>query len=992
MLAFEDFVADVRGFRPYPWQVRLAERLADETSAARHMWITAPTGAGKTTAIDAAVWALASQADRAPAARTVGVRSVWVIDRRLLVDQVHEQAVKLADRLGQALDAPDSPLHETAVRLLALAADGRWTPDFDAAAARAHGFTPLETGRWRGGVPTALERLSPFQPTVITSTVDQVGSRLLFRGYGVSIRSRAVEAALVARDTIAFLDEAHLAAPFAETVSAVIDHQDRHPREHPSLPPALRLVTLTATPPPQAASDGDRVISLGDDDRAHPQLSRRLRGRKRLRTMQAVGKPDRQLADLALEALDTSPDGKRPIVAVVANRVRVAVQVFERLRGEAERREDRPAVALLIGPQRPADRRGQLAEIGPWVFGDEDPPRAVAVVATQTFEVGVDADVSHLITQSASISALIQRFGRVNRAGERSAGEITVVRDEGVRLYAADEERAWAWLQEVEREGGDVSVEALLRRTARDASAPRRAPVLTDLIVQQLAQSSATLSPWAEPDVDGLLHGAEEDLAREVTVAWRADLHASGEDRFAPARGRYRRALVALAPPHPDECLSLPISTVRHLIAAEGGAAKRVVDEADLPRAVTDGHGDPDEAAWPFVVVRGRDILSGTDGQPRDDTEVTVRDLRPGDVVVLPVEAGGIDDAGLRPGARPATECRLDQDPEIGPKLPWLRVTPGALLDGEADERWRTIAASFRNELSPPEDDAAPHPRDPRDAARWLELLASLDEPLRTRLQHTLGDDAWTARPLGADHSIDEDEHAGPTGWVLRRVADATDREERLGREEPPPTLDAHCIAVGERAGRWADTLQTTPQIAAAVRLAGMAHDLGKADPRIQAWFAGGVSRIGDPPVAKSRFGTKDPARSRKAAERAGMPRFLRHELASVAALAEALESGRVPHLDGPPDHELALHLVGTHHGFGRPAFPVPEGGTPVAPWPARAAGITGHARGDGMDGWQHGQWDRRFWALHDRFGPWTLAYLEALVVLADRTISREGR
>jgi hypothetical protein len=60
-------------------------------------------------------------------------------------------------------------------------------------------------------------------------------------------------------------------------------------------------------------------------------------------------------------------------------------------------------------------------------------------------------------------------------------------------------------------------------------------------------------------------------------------------------------------------------------------------------------------------------------------------------------------------------------------------------------------------------------------------------------------------------------------------------------------------------------------------------------------------------------------------------------------------------------------------------------------PFYVDAAGIHGTATGDGQDGWADGEWLRRFWRVLDRYGEWGTSYLEALLVLADRTVSARG-
>jgi CRISPR-associated endonuclease/helicase Cas3 len=231
-----------------------------------------------------------------------------------------------------------------------------------------------------------------------------------------------------------------------------------------------------------------------------------------------------------------------------------------------------------------------------------------------------------------------------------------------------------------------------------------------------------------------------------------------------------------------------------------------------------------------------------------------------------------------------------------------------------------------------------------------------------------------------------------PEGATLHEpeevVDDASDADDttslRAGALPPVPvTLEKHSEGVARRAACFAEALGLDRGLAEALVRAAQLHDLGKADRRFQALLYG--DEPGEALLAKSG---RDLDRSRQEAVRihAGLPRGFRHELVSVALLRK--HRGEL--LGGLDEEQAALaeYLVGTHHGRGRPFMPViEEAGEEVSlDWDGRPLSASPD---HGLYRLEAG-WAGCFWHLLRRHGPWGLAYLEALLRLADGARSAE--
>lgn len=890
---FDSFFFALHGHHPFPWQRRLAVEV-DEGSG----WpeeIGVPTGLGKTSCLDIAVWALARNAARTDVARTVPTRIWWVVNRRLLVDATTDHAEALARRLSEE--------HQTAGPIGEVA---------DALASLSPTSTPLEVVRLRGGA-AAGRPCDPAQPAVILSTIPMYGSRLLFRGYGSSRSMRPIDAALAGTDSLVLVDEAHLAHHLVK-LSAPLAKCDRieqsvlaEPRSRPT------IVALTAT----GSAASERRLDLDGEDFAHPVVQHRIRASKPVELRRATGKADKALADAASDLLGAA-QGPTSLVVFV-NTPADARKVFSRLTKLAggTRPKIDACIELLTGRVREREaaliRERVLTRVG--ADSEAKLSKHLVVVATQTLEVGADLDFELFVTESCGVRALIQRLGRFNRRGTKPNPQGVYCHTDpaktGWPVYGHEPGVVWERLSAAGTAVVDLCPQVVsdVLGTPSDDDGP--APEVLPALLWEWAKT--TVPPAGEAPVEPYFSGLQ-DPDRRVSIVWRASIPQQ------PEHGAPGAAVDRLWPAVRDqEAVEVPI-----------GEARAVLSDTELHRL---------------------------DADRRGVEHVLADDLRPGDVIVLPVDAGFYDRHGWapdQPGVMVADVSLLDAG------LPIDSVALKRLFGDSESEPWGVLVEAVLDREA--DDDEINE--------RSAELLGQIKAAAPTAWSEAEWNDLLAA--LGA-------EVVTPFGEVARIPLNRQGREVRIDDLDEMSLVDdvdlhTHGQEVGGRARAIGKLLGLAPDIVEALGIAGDAHDSGKADPRFQRWLD--PDRQADTLLAKS---SSPPHRWRADRVAAGWPAGGRHEELSRRLVDAWLEADH-------PHKRLIEHLVVSHHGFGRPiVIPVPDA-TPSL----LTAELGGQEVTVAAD-LQVGDWEQpgRFRELCETYGFWGLALLEAIVRQADHAASR---
>ncbi len=470
------------GHPPFPWQ-----------QALYHTWFAQgrvppscnlPTGLGKTAVI--AVWLLAlAQGANIPR------RLVYVVNRRTVVDQTTAEVENYRNRLR------DAGLFEP-LRALSVAA-------------AASDDCPLAISTLRGQFADNREwSADPSRPAVICGTVDMIGSRLLFSGYGVGMKAKPLHAGFLGQDTLLIHDEAHLEPAFQKLIEAICEEQTRCCDIRP-----LHVMELTATSRGTSAAFG-----LTEADHAHDVVRQRVSAVKRLH-LQPLDK-DKKVADELAKKAQEFADQNRAVV-VFARTVEDVLKIAEKL--------PKNRVLTLTGTMRGCERDRLVEEPIFQRFlpgGTSDEP-TVYLVCTAAGEVGVNISADHLLSDLTPFDSMAQRLGRVNRFGLRSDSEVHVYHPTEFDNDNPYEQACAQTLELLRQLDGDASPAALSRldtqqRQSAFTPPPTILPV-TDILFDAWALTTIREPLPGRPPVEPYLHGLPAEWQPpETQVAWREEV------------------------------------------------------------------------------------------------------------------------------------------------------------------------------------------------------------------------------------------------------------------------------------------------------------------------------------------------------------------------------------------------------------------------------------------------------------------------------------
>jgi CRISPR-associated endonuclease/helicase Cas3 len=971
MFDFRDCFKRLTGNDPFDWQERLFQKfLSSDLPDACDV----PTGLGKTSVMT--IWLIALGCLLKERDRKIPLRLVYVVDRRVIVDQATDEAEKLLDKLTQAISDTSSPLHSLAQTFRGASMKGN------------ESLIALST--LRGQKADNREWcLDPSRPAIIIGTVDMIGSRLLFSGYGkVGINHRSLQAGLLGQDTLVVIDEAHLSPVF---VSILLDIK-RVIHQTPLLRP-FHVISLSAT----LSGQGD-VLAIDEKKECerNNEASLRLNAKKQIEWLpfdQLVkakdakkGASSKEINEAFAECLvqgivkyetATEAEPARSVV-VFAQTVDLVNIIYDQICEEMEKQvlkgreeEDvdkkekaniRKAIEARIlkmtGETRGYERDGkQLVQSEKFKAflpeRDRKTPRPTNyLIATSCAEVGVNLDADHGLCDLSTLDSMIQRIGRINRFG-KTESTVTVVADENVLIETGKA------LSSLEKGRNDL-------QTEKAKKAFRKASLEFDKDVKVRRLTSKTVfHTWqalkAKVDESGRINASPLALRGLLT----ANQNAVPDIPVRPPFDEARLDDWAMTSLKQSEFPRPLVQYWLRGVIEDERAQTTFVWRADLDHF---DFSNLSEEAVKEQLQQAEELATTIPIQPQERANIAtyraeklLKELAkkfPDKPIVL------IDPSGEEKGY--AGE-QLKEDKSLFAKLAFSIVVLPCSVGG-LDEDGNPLEKL---------KDAKPVKDVVGDAwTRYLIVRHSSDKFSITQLGEKDAEESfhpsWQVALKATMNKgvcvntrelqkafVNEDEAVSYIACFFNRtftdhfLREDVDDVASLGLQMR--TVDEHDADVERYARNLAERIGLPDEIIELLAAAGFRHDLGKT----REWWQKAIGNFTDTPYAKSSVNSFDHS----------FNQGYRHEFGSL------IDSLNDESLKAHSHRDLILHLIAAHHGYARPHFPE-RAFDRNQPKP-----LNKQIAHETM---------LRFNRLQWQYGWWQLAYLEAILKAADAMASRD--
>ena len=917
------------GHKPFPWQRRLFNQMSTGKLPSA---VDIPTGLGKTAVM--AIWLL-SRAKGADLPR----RLVYVVDRRAVVDQATQFAETLRDNLqdlGQirkCLGLGDRQLPISTLR-------GRY----------------VDNREW-------LE--DPATPAIIVGTVDMIGSRLLFEGYGVSRRMRPYVAGFMGCDTLIMLDEAHLSRPFERLLREIekgcrVNDGDKNgdfvgTEAHASLPPPLRILPLSAT---LSGSFDSMPFTLGSDDRKHKIVAKRLDAKKELKIEDLKGNVtlDQLLVERSWQlAYSDAGQAHAPLrILIYCDKRTVAKKVKDGIQNllkkeKSPKGEPAPTVILFVGGRRVYEREEaakQLKAHGLIAGTETKLKSSVFLVATSAGEVGVDLDADHMVCDLVAWERMVQRLGRVNRRGMRVAQVLVIDQDpakakednntEEARRHNAVKELLMSLpLYKGNHHAGPAALVNIGKNPdhsdlIRIASTPMPLyPAPTRSLVDSWAMTSV-VEHTGRPEVIPWLRGWVDDDDAQTIVVWRrylpirfskTDTIKTDTIKFDASK-KWRKDVEDFfdaTSPQTSEMLETSTNLVLEWLIKR---ARKVINKKALAESAINSDRRPllaYKSPIAFLLNNDHTLEDTISLQKVDGNQKKWQVRLQGRILVVDARLCGLDEGLL--DYQDEKEVLTSESNWADPGMSEVEVLP---------ERDKGIPLLPRVRLVQRNEYYASH-NESVDGSEWKEILA-------------------------IPYQVQEEDDLPKSFLVIDKWRGATVNEESRAVSSGNQILSEHHEWTADKAGRIAKALNLPAKYQTMLVVAARCHDQGK---EVERWQNAFNAPSDGRPYAKTKGPVNQHILSR-----------YRHEFQSVI---DAENNGLNGLKNTDHQFDLALHLIAAHHGNARPAIGIES----CDALPPTEAEHVAH------------EIAQRFARLNHQWGPWGLAWWEALLRAADQQASR---